>query len=58
MKRATFEGHKKVRKEGADKRQAERNALTATQQLKRLDAAGLVAKKERARLAKLIEQGK
>ena len=58
MKRMTFEGHKAARKESAEERKVARANRTATEQLKRLDAAHLTATKERAKLAELIKAGK
>jgi hypothetical protein len=48
------EALKLQRREDAIARQAAHDGLTAKQKLDKLDRAGWVAKKERARLAKLI----
>ena len=46
--------HKSVKVQEAKKRQAAHEALTPQQRLAKLDAGRVLAKKERAKLAKLI----
>ncbi len=47
---------KSVKQDEALTRQAEADARTPQQQLKRLDRAGFTAKKERGKIAKKIEE--
>ena len=49
-----FPGRKKVRREEAVARQAERNNLSPSEQIARLDRLGMAAVKERARLRDTI----
>lgn len=53
MKPRNFERRVATRKEEAAKRQEERNNRSNQEQLRRLDAAGFVAAKERTRLSKV-----
>ena len=52
MLRRNFPGNKQIRRDEAEKRKVERETRSNKDQLKRLDDAGLVATRERARLAK------
>ncbi len=49
------DSNKKGKREEAEKRLESRKQRTATQQLKKLDVEGRIAKKERIRLNKLLK---